>query len=112
MFVLSQSSSYTWPVTVEFPVSGGKYDKQTFDAEFKRLPQSAIKELTDRAAKGELNDSDFVKEILVGWKGITDGKDEVPFSSQALEQLLEIPLVAAAIAQAFFGSVAGARRKN
>ena len=36
-FILAQSDSYSWPVTVEFPVDGGRFEKQTFDAEFKRL---------------------------------------------------------------------------
>ena len=38
-FVLKQSDTYKWPVTVEIPIDGGRFDKQTFDAEFKRLPQ-------------------------------------------------------------------------
>lgn len=112
MFVLSQSTSYTWPVTVEFPVSGGKFEKQTFDAEFKRLPQTRIREMTTDAGRGKIDDNDFAREVLVGWKGVSDGSGDVPFSAEALDRLLEIPLVAGAIVQAFFESLAGAKRKN
>lgn len=112
MFVLSQSTSYTWPVTVEFPVSGGKYEKATFDAEFKRVTQSKIRELTEAAGAGKLTDPDFAREILVGWSGITNPDGEVPFSAQALNSLLEMPLVASSIVRAFFESISGARLKN
>jgi hypothetical protein len=54
MFILSQSSSYKWPVSVDFPVDGGKYEKQTFDAEFKRMSQPQIEE-THRAVRSGIN---------------------------------------------------------
>ena len=43
VFVLKQSDTYTWPITlVDVPVDGGKREKHTFDGEFKRLPQSRL----------------------------------------------------------------------
>ena len=110
-FVLKQSDSYSWPVTVEFPVDGGRFEKQTFDVELKRLSQSRIQEVID--GKGTTNDGDFAKEVVLGWNGVTDPKGaDVPFSAAALDQLLNVPLVAAAIVEAFFGSLTGAKRKN
>jgi hypothetical protein len=112
MFVLSQSTSYTWPVTVEFPADGGRTEKQTFDAEFKRLSQTRVKELADAIQSGELTDADVATEVMLGWSGVTDGSDEVPFSQAALKQLLDLPLVASSIVVAYFGSLSGAKRKN
>ena len=40
-----------------------------------------------------------------------DGK-EVPFSQKALEQLLDVPMLASAITVAYFESLQGAKRKN
>lgn len=111
-FVLSQSSTYTWPVAVEFPVDGGKTEKQTFDAEFKRLPQSRIREIAQAIDAGEVTDYDIALEVVVGWSGVTDGSSEIPFSDKALKQLLDVPLVATSIVVAFFNSMSGAKRKN
>jgi len=51
--------------------------------------------------------------VLVGWAGINDddGK-EVPFSQGALERLLDVPMLATAIATAYFSSLSGVKRKN
>ena len=112
MFKLTQSTSYTWPVAVNLPTNGGQFDRQTFDAEFKRLSDGRLKEIRAKVDAGELTDADFVREVLVGWNGITDGEHEVPFSESAREQLLDIPGVAAAIIIAVVESLSGLKRKN
>ena len=113
MFVLSQSGSFTWPVKVQLPVSGGKFETQTFDAEFKRLPKSRIDEVILLIEKDEIRDTEFCKEVLVGWKGIQDDKgQEVPFSESARDQLLEVPVVAGALVHSFFGAITGGKLKN
>ena len=112
-FVLKQSDSYKWPVTVEIPIDGGRFDKQTFDAEFKRLPQERNTAILEGGRSGDVTDQDACSEILVGWSGINDddGK-EVPFSESAKSQLMNVPQVAAAVVTAYFQSVTGAKRKN
>ena len=121
-FVLKQSASYTWPVPLLIPVDGGRREKHSFDAEFKRLPQTRIDEIIRLAraidaGKGELEDEQVMAkipcEILIGWSGISDdtGK-EVPFSESALGQLLEIPTIAGQIVKAWFESMEVAKRKN
>lgn len=117
-FVLKQSDTYSWPVTFDVPVDGGRHERQTFDGEFKRLPQSKIGPLVAELQRLEdMGDLDRVteiaKEVLVGWSGITgdDGK-EIPFSEKAVAQLLEVPLLAVAILKAYMDSIKGAKRKN
>lgn len=111
MFVLKKSESYSWPVSVKVPVSGGQFKKETFDAEFKRLSQSRIQEVIKNVE--EMNNSDFCKEILLGWKGIQDdGGEEIPFSESARDTLLDVPAVAGSIVSAFFESLSGEKRKN
>lgn len=113
MFIISQKSSYTWPVTVEFPVDGGKVEKQTFDAEFKRIPQTRINEIHEVVQKGQTSDPELAREVLIGWSGVNDGNGEaVPFSEGMRDQLLDIPLVAAAVVMAWLNSLSGAKRKN
>ena len=112
-FKLDQSGTYKWPVTVEVPMDGGKHDKYKFDGEFRRITQSRIKEMGELIETGDLRDVDLVKEVLVGWEGIEDDKgEEVKFSQAKLKQLLDVPMVATAIATGFFDSIVGAKRKN
>ena len=124
-FVLKQSSSYKWPVSFKLPVDGGKFEKQTFDAEFKRLPQARINEIqTDvqtrikAAERNELVDTSITdisiaNELIIGWEGVVDGDgDAVTFSETVKQQLLDIPTVASAIIVAYFDSLAGVKTKN
>lgn len=126
-FVLKQRDSYTWPVTVEVPIDGGRFKRETFDAEFARLPQSRIHEIQLAAARVKstlergdeelydtlITDQDIANEVLIGWSGVQDDKGkEVPFSESAKTELLEVPCVADAIVRAFNDSVSKAKSKN
>lgn len=109
MFKISQSKTYFWPVTVEMAADGGKFEKHTFDAEFRRLSVDEI------AALGESDDTGGTacRRIMAGWKGIVDDSgEEVPFSESALADLLKYPPVRMAIMVAFRASLQGAARKN
>ena len=109
----SQSPSYRWPVVVEFPVDGGKFDKETFDAEFKRLPQDQLREIGDRIEAGTITDLELLDKVLVGWSGIFDeAGDEVPFSETSADEILNVALVASAIVAAWLESLAKGKRKN
>jgi hypothetical protein len=121
-FKLQQSATYVWPVKIVLPIDGGKRETHTFDATFRRLPQSRINEIIKLAKlqeRGrldedqELEDQDAAREIMTGWDGVQDDEgNAVPFSEGALTQLLEIPTVAGQIVLAWFGSLAEAKRKN
>lgn len=113
-FVIKQSPTFWWPVRVTYPTDYGKYKTETFDGEFKRLSQPDVQKLAEKVESGETTAEELVKELLVDWKGISDGEDEVEFSEYTLNQLLSIPLVASAILNAFLESYTGGqnRRKN
>jgi hypothetical protein len=124
-FILKQSDTYNWPVPFEVPTDGGRFLKQSFDAEFKRPTQTRIVEIqesvmarlraiqNDQDTDGMITDQQIAGEVLVGWSGIDDGEGgEVPFSEKAKAQVLDVPSVAASIVEAFFDSLKGAKRKN
>jgi hypothetical protein len=124
-FILKQSETYNWPVPFEVPTDGGRFLKQSFDAEFKRPTQTRIVEIqesvmarlraiqNDQDTDGMITDQQIAGEVLVGWSGIDDGEGgEVPFSEKAKAQVLDVPSVAASIVEAFFDSLKGAKRKN
>ena len=124
-FVLkNSSSSYSWPVSFSLPENGTRKE-QSFDAEFKRLKQSRINEIQAlvqqrlKALEDGLEDASGVSdvsiadEVLVGWDGIDDDDgNPVKFSQSSLQQLVDVPMVATAIATAYFDSLSGAKRKN
>jgi len=109
MFKLAVSPSYFAPVTVALP---GAKAKQVFDAEFKRLDATELKDLAARTAAGELDDAGYAREIVIGWKGVADENGELEFSDSNLDRLLDIYPVASSIVQGFFASLEGARAKN
>lgn len=106
-FVLKKVASYKWPVTVEVPIDGGRFEKQTFDAIFKKMSRSAFNDLLDKG------DEALVDGILEGWDGIKDeeGKD-IPFSQKAKKELLDDNYVMKALIQAYADSIVGAQAKN
>lgn len=124
-FVLNQSQSYSWPVRIQLPADGGKREKSSFDALFKRLPQSRINEIQQlvqqrikAAERGEeldngVTDQTIAAEILVGWAGILDADgDDVPYSEAVKAQLLDVPMMADALIEAYFTSLVELKRKN
>lgn len=124
-FVLNQSQSYSWPVSIQLPADGGKREKSSFDALFKRLPQSRINEIQQlvqqrikAAERGEeldngVTDQTIAAEILVGWAGILDADgDDMPYSEAVKAQLLDVPMMAGALIEAYFTSLVELKRKN
>jgi hypothetical protein len=112
-------------VPFKVPTDGGKYEKQTFDAEFKRLPQSRINEIQTevqarlratefgRPFEGDVSDISIADEVLAGWAGVVDDEgEEVPFSATSKAQLLNIPGLAGSIIQSYFESIQGKKTKN
>ena len=112
-FVLKKSNSYKWPVSVDVPIDGGKHQRVTFDVEFKDLTQSRLLEIADLSAEGSLSDVEIAREVIMGWAGIEDEDgEEVPYSISSRDQLLDVPMIATAIAGAYLDSKRGAKRKN
>lgn len=112
-FTLKRDDRFKWPVSFDVPIDGGKFKRETFDAEFRRLNQSRINEIHAQARADEVNDLDIAREVLVGWDGIKDDDGEdVPFSESAREQLLDVPMLASAIVAKYFESLQGAKTKN
>jgi hypothetical protein len=124
-FILEQSPTFSWPITIRERQDGGRYRTHTFDAIFKRLPQSRMDEIMleyqrikSWAAKdeviSELPTRAIASEILAGWSGIfeSDNTTQVPYSEEAKAQLLEIETVADVLVATFIDSAEKAKAKN
>lgn len=108
MFKLSVSKTFTTPVNFKIPVDGGTYQTNSFIGEFKRLTLSEMRDLPK-----EGTDAEMCRRVMVGWNEIADENGTpLPFSSEALDRLLDIVGVASTILQTFFGTLNGVREKN
>jgi len=113
MFKLALNPTYSWPVSVEVPTDGGKYEEATFQAVFKRGTVTDYQELHKRMDSGEINFMDEARSVLVGWDEVVgEGGQPVEFSEVSREQLLQIPRFAEAIFWAYVRSATGAKVKN
>ena len=139
MFILDQSDSYTWPVSIELPVNGAK--KQfSFDAEFRRLPEQEVTELRQRYFKlvadlrrqlqtleGYASEEDFTEagtaadqgyedlcdELLCGWSKVSDSAGEVvEFSEASKRQMYRVQGACVAIVKAWFDSLGQPSEKS
>ncbi len=130
MFTISQSEKFWQKVTVTLLSENGSPIKHTFDAQFKRPSLSELIAINDAmtAANKEaiLNeetkldgsqDSNLMREWMVGWKGIQDiGEDNKPqaveFSPEQMDRLFDVTGVRAACVIAFLDGARGAKAKN
>jgi hypothetical protein len=124
-FVLEQTPTFTWPITIRERVDAGRYRSHSFEAVFKRLPQSRLEQLAidfqqiRHAVKNDdlidrIPTREIANEILVGWSGITepDNTTQIPYSDESKAQLLEIETVAETLVQTYIESIEKAKSKN
>ena len=124
-FILEQTPSFSWPITILETQDGGRYRTHTFEAVFKRLPQSRMDEIAldyqrikSYAAHNEVIDElptrAIASEILIGWTGIfeSDNTTQIPYSDKSKAQLLEISTVADVLVTTYIESAEKAKAKN
>lgn len=123
-FILEQSPTFSWPITIRELVDGGRYRTHQFEAVFNRLPQDRMEEvqlayqkIKVTAARDQEVDAiptrEIAAEILAGWKGISnpDGT-EVECTPATKQQLLKVATVADVLVSTFFEAHDKARAKN
>ena len=124
MFILKKEASFTHPIVFYTPSDGGTQTKNEFDAVFKIIPQSRINEIGAKAQKKQkeledgiidginISDSLIADEILIGWDGITDGNEPVPFTKATKKQVLDIAGLANLLVTEYLEVVAQQKTKN
>lgn len=124
-FVLEQSPTFSWPITVKEPVDGGRFRSHTFTAVFKRVSQDRYEELllqqrdfkllVERDAEvSSIPLREIADELLVGWADIfePDNTTQVPYSQEAKAQLLKTAGIANALVETYFEVLEKAKAKN
>lgn len=123
-FILEQSPTFKWPITIREVQDGGRVRTHSFDAIYRRLPQSRMEavQLQYQAMKSAITRNEpldeiptrgIAEEILEGWEGITDPEGSpVPVTAETRRQLLEVALVADVLVTTYFEAHEKARAKN
>lgn len=123
-FILEQSPTFSWPITIREVSDGGRHRTHQFEAIYRRLPASRMEEvqlayqkIKVAAARDQEVDAiptrEIAGEILAGWKGITDAAGtDVEFNAASKAQLLEVATVADVLVATFFEAHDKARAKN
>lgn len=108
---LSNTERFYWPVSVNLPVDGGRFEKQEFEALFPRMKVSEVEALVGKVYTGEIKSPrQAVRSIVHGWRGVVDDGQDVQFNDANVDALLDIPGVANAVFEAFREAMSGAAR--
>jgi len=106
---LSASKTYKTQVNFDMINEAGKKEKQSFEAEFKRLTRDQVKDLVESGK----SDNEMVSEVMVGWKLTnTDTGEDLPFTDVSRDALLTIPGTGGVTMLAFLETVGASRQKN
>lgn len=124
MIIKTSSPAFFAPVTLKQLDSHGALKEIKFDAQFKRIKQSAFDTLMqenqlkqkqrqeavdngiDISEQAKQEAVDLINTHMVGWSGVQDeGKNNIPFSTNELAELCEeYTGLLVAIVQAFYAS--------
>lgn len=104
----SQTETYRFKVEVSLPTEKGRFERQDFWLDVRRVSSDELDELVH--VKGQ---DEVVRRVAVGWDGVLDD-DNAPldFSTENLARLLAIPQVRVAMANAYWNNVTDVRQKN
>ena len=113
MFTLDLSPKYWWPVTFRVPAADSmQMADMSFEAEFRRVSAEQMDGMFRRAAEERVSDSTIAREVLVGWRQVVGAGGAIPFTAEALTQLLAVPGAGSAVMSAFFESISKGAEKN
>ena len=84
-FVRKKVKTFKWPVVVREPSSDrpGEFETSEFVAVFKRVKMSELEKM------GEATGLPFLEKIMVGWEGIEEDGQELPFSKSMLKEFAD-----------------------
>lgn len=109
MFKLLQNPEFTHTVKVLTPVNGG-HETQTFQGRFRVISITESDQHNTLTAEGTKT---YLREIFVGWDGVTDDQGEpVPFNDETRDRLIDVPFVRVALLETYNAAMMGAKRGN
>lgn len=115
-FVLRMPTAFWWTVRIPIPTDD-TYQVATLRVQFKPVDQHRLDAMQGlNLPPGELPPTEHAicHEVVVGWWKLPDEHGvEQPFSAEALDRLLAVPVVRAALVATYLAAMRGmAARKN
>ena len=117
-FVLTNKHRYWWPVAITVPNPdpnrAGEMVEMQFKMQFEALPRDEAKAMQDRiralpADEAEAENHADLMRVVKGWDSdvVDEDGDTVPFSAEALSQLLQISWYRLGVYRAWAASIVG-----
>lgn len=112
MFKVTQSPTFWATVRVETTDENGKKVEGSWKQQFKRLPVSEVKAMTEQVQENKQDDGDFLVQVTTDWQGVggEDGQ-ALPYSEDALRNLVDAGF-SRAMLDAFYAGYPKAKAKN
>lgn len=110
IFQAAARPTFTAPVEITVPgiEDDGAPETHQVVIEFKRLPRKQL----DAFQQRDVVYVDAAKDVVVGWRLLDSQGEDIPFSPDMLDALLDIAGAPRAIFEAFVRHSYGAARKN
>jgi hypothetical protein len=114
MIVTTNRPAIYFPVEFKHYDADGNVITNEFTAHYKVVSEDEMKAVFEKSRDGDYNDSNVVKDHLIGWsKYTTEDGQPVPFSAEALDAFMATwPEAVSKTSAGFFKSRAGAVEKN
>lgn len=104
------AESYKWKVLINIP-RDNSYIERSFQGRFALLDQDELLQMRD--GNFAADDREMAGKVLIGWEGIkNEDGEEIQYSNEAKERLLNIPYVCHGVVVSFLESLSGAKQKN
>jgi hypothetical protein len=102
------SDTFIRSVQFRFVTEKGAWREGRFDAVFVRQSRDEMKESLEDLRDEKISDIDFVRKIVIGWRGMRDDGQEMEFSETNLDRVIQrLPNVLAALIKTYSDAVNG-----
>lgn len=116
MFKIKPITSLKVIIKIKVPKDFGKSEPADIEVEFKKLPIPTVRDLLKSIEDSTVTEDEIMKENIIDIKGLkSEEGEDVPYSTDVLEQLMAIEYVRKPLVNGFMKIQLGqedARRKN
>lgn len=107
MFQLQRENCYCWPVKVWLPnATSAVQEEYCFEGRFQLLEEEQLKKLQNQP------NQDFANVVLIGFSGVLNGEQPMPYSETNKQKLLSSIFVAKAVVRSYFDLLEKGDQKN
>lgn len=110
---ITKDRTFKHRITVSYPETEETSATASFTVTFKALTRRQLQECKIGNHEGQ---ADLLRQVVVGWDGVTDDRDgtdqPLEFSGEALEVLLDDVWIMRALFDGYGSALVGAKRGN